>query len=173
LFGDGIPTFLGISVKDKRDYAVPNPLFDEKVDLELPEFKILKEKGIDIPELGNREKYKVDKTVKHPDEIMTPEEFDIFKGLVSMYMKGGFTDKETDTKVIGIKDILNASYSVETYNKEGEIEKEDYVIGKNLTKEQLESKINELKSKSIQKAKEEMMLVEKKKKTVVKFDWLD
>jgi hypothetical protein len=167
LFGDGIPTFLGISVKDKRDYAAPKPLFDEKVDLELPEFKILKEKGVKIPELGNKSKYKVDKDVKHPDEEMTTEEFDIFTDLVNKYMKEGFTDKDTDTDVHGIKSLLNKSFIVETYEK-GEQTKEEYILGKNLTAEQLESKISELKSKAIQKAKEEMLLVKKKPKVIVK-----
>jgi hypothetical protein len=82
-------------------------------------------------------------------------------------MKEGFTDKDTDKDVDGIKSILNNSFSIQTY-EEGEQTKEEYVLGKNLTTEQLESKISELKSKAIQKAKEEMLLVKKKPKVIVK-----
>lgn len=165
LFMDGIPTFLGINVKDERDYSKPNPLFD-KSEVELPEFKILIEKGIEIPSLGNKSKYKVDKDAKHPDEEMSDEEFDAFKMLVNKYMKEGYADEE-GKETPSVKDALDMEFKVTKYNKQGEEEGEDYVIGKDLPKEKLKEQIDELKSKAVKKAKKEMGLISAKERTKV------
>lgn len=165
LFMDGIPTFLGISVKDERDYSKPNPLFD-KSEVELPEFKTLIEKGIEIPSLGNKSKYKVDKDAKHPDEEMSDEEFDAFKMLVNKYMKEGYADEE-GKETPSIKDALNMEFKITKYNKQGEEEGEEYVIGKNLPKEKLKEQIDELKSNAVKKAKKEMGLISAKERIKV------
>lgn len=147
LYGDAIPTFMGINVKDTRDYSKPKALFEES-EFNSPEMKILLDKDI-VPAIRKKEQYKVKVDIKHPDGLMTDEEFDIFVELTKKYMKEGFDDEKS------IKDILESDYLVQRIVN-GDVVEENYVKGKNLDKEKLSNKISSLKQKAVNKAKFEM-----------------
>ncbi len=163
LYGDAIPTFMGITVKDSRDYSKPKALFEES-EFNSPEMKILLEKDI-VPAIRKKEQYKVQVDIKHPDGLMTDEEFDIFVELTKKYMKEGFYTYSKRGNLIqhkSIKDILGTDYAVQKMEN-GYIVGESAVKGKDLDKEKLSNKINDLKEESMKKAKLDMGFEEEEK----------
>jgi hypothetical protein len=166
LFGQGFPTFLGINVKDERDY-MQTGLFT-KEDINRPELKALTDKGLSVPRLSVKETYKVKRDEAHPEGVMTDDEYKELSIKVHDYMINGWEDEDGNMEN-GIKDLLNTSYNVQTYTETDEEEpsKEETILGKDLPAEQLKSKLSTLKENAIKKAIEDMGLT-KKSKIVVK-----
>jgi hypothetical protein len=166
LFGEGLPTFLGINVQDKRNY-IETGLFT-KEDINRPELKTLTDKGLSVPRLSVKETYKVKRDEAHPEGVMTDDEYKELSIKVHDYMINGWED-EDGNMTNGIKDLLNTSYNVQTYTETDEEEpsKEESILGKDLPAEQLKNKLSSLKDNAVKKAIEDMGLT-KKSKIVVK-----
>ena len=166
LFGQGIPTFIGINVKDKRNY-METGLFT-KEDISRPELKTLTDKGLSIPRLSIKETYKVKRDEAHPEGVMTDDEYKDLAVKVHDYMINGWEDEDGNMEN-GINGILNENYNVQTYTETDEEEpsKEEVVLGKDLPAEQLKNKLSNLKDKAVKKAIEDMGLT-KKSKIIVK-----
>ena len=86
LFMDGLPTFLGVSVKDKRDY-VKTDLFTKEEIEKSPKVKILTDSELRIPSVRTIDSYSIKKDIEHLDGKMKPEEFEKFKPLLEKYSK--------------------------------------------------------------------------------------
>lgn len=82
-----LPSFVGINVKDQRDFAGKQAFTPEEQKSTV--FKKLKEFGIDVPTFGDRTKYKIAVDKKHKEEgkekdgtpyaLLTEEEYNTFK----------------------------------------------------------------------------------------------
>ena len=162
LFMDGVPTFLGINIKDARDY-VETGLFT-KDDTSIPELKQLIDKGVSVPRLSKKETYKVRRDEAHPEGVMTDEEYKQFSTKVHDYMINGWENEDGETEK-SIKDILNTKYNVQTFEETDEEEpsKEEIVIGKDLPADKIKNKLSDLKEKAVKKAMEDMNLTKKSK----------
>ena len=95
IFNYTLPNFVGLSMKDKRDYD-NNPLFTSDK-LKSDDFKILEDKGIEALQKGTIGKYHISVDKNHadvsklgakPHAIMTQDEFDKFNiGRAEAYPK--------------------------------------------------------------------------------------
>ena len=110
-----IPNFFGLGVKDARDYADISRVKNIEVSDKQKDF--LGKKGLRAPVIQGIDYYQVEKDERHPNEMMTPEEYDIFVKKVSEYSK----DK--------IDEALDANYNVDVINAEGYKETEDVLEG--------------------------------------------
>jgi hypothetical protein len=123
----------------------------EKDDLETPNFKLLQDKGVEIPFIRERLKIKVVQDDAHPNGVMTKEEYDTY----AEELKKGIEK--------GIKDILSATYEIKEGNKY------TYKTGKNLEGEDLEDKIKKLEGEVSREIMDNMKLTPKElKKSVTK-----
>ena len=125
-------------------------LFEED-DLETPNFKLLQDKGVEIPFIRERLKIKVVQDDAHPNGVMTKEEYDTY----AEKLKKGIEK--------GIKEILSATYEIKDGNKY------TYKTGKNLDREDLEDKIKKLEGEVSREMIDDMKLTPKElKKSVTK-----
>ena len=131
-----------------------------KDELEKPEYKIYKEKEIKIPENRSRKTYKVDTESGE----MTSEQYDKFISLVNNYMENGFTKEEgnTEKEISGLKQLPQQTFKIK---QKGESTEE--VLGSELSKEDLQNKVNQLHQNAVEQAKYDLKLTTKKPRRTV------
>jgi len=154
LLSTTLPSFVGINVKDQRDFAGASP---EKV-IDKGTEKILVEKGIKIPTIGNIKQYKV----STESGVMSPEDYTKFVPQVKANFNDGWdviNSEGTVTHHDGLNDMLNATYQT----SEGE-----YIKGEDLPIEALQSKINSIFSDAQNQTKYELNLIDKNPKVTYK-----
>jgi len=155
LLSTTLPSFVGINVKDQRDFAGASP---EKVIGDKGTEKILVEKGIKIPTIGNIKQYKV----STESGVMSPEDYTKFVPQVKANFNDGWdviNSEGTVTHHDGLNDMLNATYQT----SEGE-----YIKGEDLPIEALQSKINSIFSDAQNQTKYELNLIDKNPKVTYK-----
>ena len=153
----GIP---GLRQKVKEDQTELSKKESEKYDA-------LINKGVNIPNLNTRQSYKVDNIDgKHPQGVMTEDEYSKFVSLVKKYREEGWINEHHKHEG-GISSISQSVYKIKEKHKGTE-----KVKGSELSKEDSQTKVNEIHDKAIQKAKEDLGLVRKKKtrRTVSEID---
>ena len=124
-----------------------------KEELEEPNFKLLQEKGIEVPFIRERLKIKIVQDENHPDGVMTPEEYEKYSESLNKEVKKG------------ISSILSGTYQVKEGNKYS------YVSGKKLEGKDLEDKVKKIEGEVSSDIIEKMGLTPKeKKRTVTKLD---
>ena len=119
-------------------------------DLKEPDFKLLQDKGVEIPFIKERLKIKVVQDDAHPDGVMTPTEYNSYA-------------ENLRTKVIQkVKEVLTSTYEI----KEGE--KSSYTVGNALEGKDLEDKVKKAEGEASKEILDEMKLSKASKKTVTK-----
>jgi hypothetical protein len=113
-------------------------------------FDFLTERGVTIPDFGKRETYKIKTDEKHPDGIMSREEYEEFVKLV----KAKTMDK--------FKSIMSSTYRI--------VEKREVktVKGAELPSADLQNIIEGIHDKAIQDAKKELGLIPERKERSIK-----
>jgi len=160
-----LPNFVGIQMKDSRDFPVTE-MFSKK-DLELNVFKVLSEKGVELPKRGSVKQYKVDINDKHPEGLMTDTEFNIFNNYRKMFMMQGGKTASGD-KFIGLDDLIEKSKAiVREFNQRGAAVSTKRVEAKDLDKALLEKEVSEIAEKASAAAMMEMKLRTPKNKIEV------
>jgi predicted metal-dependent hydrolase len=122
--------------------------------LKSPSFKILQEKEVNIPKQPSIKQIKVDIDDKHPEGIMTEAEYDIF------------IKSKKELLITGIDKVLSNKYVVKVKNPENDTVSEKEVLGKDLPKELLQSKIESVSGAVTQVVKNKMKLTKVANKTV-------
>ena len=131
-----------------------------------PAYKVFKEKEIKMPKVGERTSYEIPASVRE-NKQMTEEEFDKFSKSVKEYELNGWVevDKVTKrkTKHYSLKEILDEKWKIKVRGKMPKT-----VLGKDLPKEDLQNKVNQLHSSAVEKAKEDLGFIkdEKEKRKV-------
>jgi hypothetical protein len=145
-----LPAVEGIQVMDDRDFESKNAYTTDE--LKLPQVKMLKDKGIDMPLLGSIKQHKITVDKAHPDGLMTEKEYEAFKEKKKKYI------------LEGLKDISNAEWLNTTTTPDGEIiEKEEKT--KDLSKELLKKQVTKISTEATKRALEELGLSNKKAET--------
>jgi hypothetical protein len=147
--------YLGIApTSEDKSIIVDKEMFDS------PEYKVYKDKEIKMPKLGKKDSYEIPEEIRK-DKKMTDEEFDKFSKSVKEYELNGWMDKDEvgrREKHYGLKDILNGKYRIKERKKRAQ-----NLLGKDLPKEDLQNKVNQLHIDAIAKAKKDLGFVTSKK----------
>ena len=151
-----LPSFVGIGVKDVRDFKTKETL--SKDELGTPGYKIYEEKGIELPGIGSKNQIRVS---NRPDGVMTDEEYTKYSELVNKYVKDGWED-EDGNHVSSLSEIPQRTFKIK---QKGEATEE--VLGKDLSKDDLEEKVSQLFQKARAKAKEDLGLSVKKPRRTI------
>jgi hypothetical protein len=131
-----------------------------------PAYKVFKEKEIKMPKVGERTSYEIPASVRE-NKQMTEEEFDKFSKSVKEYELNGWVevDKITKrkTKHYSLKEMLDEKWKIKVRGKMPKT-----VLGRDLPKEDLQNKVNQLHSNAVEKAKEDLGFIkdEKEKRKV-------
>ena len=154
-FKGGMIDYLGIAPSSEDKSRILT-----KDELEKPEYKIYKEKEIKIPETRSRKTYKVDTESGE----MTPEQYDKFISLVNNYMENGFTKEDgyTEKEISGLKQLPQQTFKIK---QKGESTEE--LLGSELSKEDLQNKVNQLHQDAVEQAKYDLKLTTKKPRRTV------
>lgn len=119
-------------------------------DKEYEEFKGISDIGINIPELGKRTRYKVDISQKHPEGLMSQDEFEEFAKLHKKYVISEYKDmyREEKKTIDKIKEIIKSGVN------------DDADRAKlNKLKEEIQNKIESIHAKATKEAKQKLKLV--------------
>lgn len=152
-----LPAVEGIQVMDDRDFK--NTHLFTKEEIESQEFKPLKEKGVNLPSMGTVKTHKIDVDENHPNQakegeepygVMSDDEFKKFNDIKKKY----FTDE--------VKKMLNKKWNVYVESPTGKTVSDKYVLGKDLDKKELQSKVQTISGDANKIAKEKMKLVKQK-----------
>jgi hypothetical protein len=154
-----LPNFVGIQMKDSRDYEKNTPKFSKEF-TDSPAAKILTDRGIELPEIKGLKSYPVEVDDNHPDGLMTPEEYSKFsedwnklveEGIKELYKTGGYHSITTyDEKGMGRES------RPEHWTAEQLADKTD-AKGKALIKE----KIEKITSNATKEAKSNLNIIKK------------
>jgi hypothetical protein len=109
IFKSDLPSFVGIGVKDKRDFK-KEEMFTEK-EMQSSLFKDLAKSDIEFPKLGTRLSYTVKIDDAHPKGVMTTEEYSKFSELVMKYSrdytKENLSDSYTISNIKRLKELID------------------------------------------------------------------
>ena len=130
-------------------------------ELDSPAYKVYKEKEIKMPKVGDRTSYEIPASIRESKQ-MTEEEFNKFSKSVKEYELNGWVevDKITrrKTEYHGLKELLDSKWKIKIRGKMPRT-----VLGRDLPKEDLQNKVNQLHSDAVKKAKEDLGFIEDKK----------
>jgi hypothetical protein len=135
-------------------------------ELDSPAYKVFKEKEIKMPKVGDRTSYEIPASIRE-NKQMTEDEFGKFSKSVKEYELNGWVevDKITKrkTKHYSLKEMLDEKWKIKVRGKMPKT-----VLGRDLPKEDLQNKVNQLHSNAIEKAKEDLGFIkdEKEKRKV-------
>jgi len=152
IFKSDLPSFVGIGVKDKRDFK-KEEMFTEK-EMQSSLFKDLAKSDIEFPKLGTRLSYTVKSDDAHPKGVMTVDEYNKFSELVIKYShdytKENLSDSYTISNIKRLKELIDK-------------ESEDPKIQAEITelKKQIKSTLQSAHKNAIDMARDELKLYTK------------
>jgi hypothetical protein len=144
----GLPSILGVGVQTYEDKG---KMFDDK-NLSEP-LKMIKDKGIELPEAGSVKQHKIDVDEKHPNQaekddepygLMTDEEFKQFNDYRKEYIESE------------IPKMLNKKWEVNEEAPSGRTVQHKLVRGKELDKKLLKVRVQDISQKASEEAKKKM-----------------
>jgi hypothetical protein len=147
LFTVGMPTIFGVGTSTYKPNQT-SPIFSKDEVVNNPTLKTYYSKGIEFnpPKKGQ---HKVDINKEHPEGLMTDDEWTKWKEHYKKVLTEGLPMNVLGEKAVdGLDKILSKKYTVEDKDEYDNSVSTKYQVGNNLSKEELERVVTDLKGKA-------------------------